>query len=119
MEPNGFVDANVINKAIESVLSVNPSRVATAECPEYISEVLENFKEQLKEQEITMEIVSSKDFQIICKASTEKGSASLRLWYGTSLENHTKGFINKIEVFDISDPDIITQIRNLRALNGK
>lgn len=119
MEPNGFVDANVINKAIESVLSVNPSRVATAECPEYISEVLENFKEQLKEQEITMEIVSSKDFQIICKASTEKGSASLRLWYGTSLENHTKGFINKIEVFDISDPDIITQIRNLRALNGQ
>lgn len=117
MEPNGLVETNAISRTIESVLSLNPTKVGRLEYP-YISEVIQQFKEQMKEQGITLVIVSSKDFQVICKASSEKGSAMLRLWYGTSLENHTKGFINKIEVFDISDPDIITQVRNIRSLNG-
>ncbi|WP_373811089.1 hypothetical protein [Porphyromonas macacae] len=119
MEPNDLVDSNVIKKAIESVLSLNPVRIGTTESPGYISEVVLSFMEQIKERGINLEIVSSKDFQINCKASSENGGAMLRLWYGTSLENHTKGFINKIEVFDISDPNIITEIRNLRTLNGQ
>lgn len=119
IEPNDLVDLNVIREAIESVLSLKPVRVGTAECPEYISEIVRSFIEQIKEFGINFEIVSSKDYQIICKASSENGSAMLRFWYGTSLENHTKGFINKIEVFDISDPNIITEIRKLRTLNGQ
>lgn len=119
MEPNDLVDLNVIREASESVLSLKPVRVGTAECPEYITEIIQSFIDQIKEFGINLEIVSSKDYQIICKASTEKGGAMLRFWYGTSLENHTKGFINKIEVFDISDPNIVTEIRKLRTLNGQ
>lgn len=119
MEPNDLVDLNVIREASESVLSLKPVRVGTAECPEYITEIIQSFIDQIKEIGINLEIVSSKDYQIICKASTEKGGAMLRFWYGTSLENHTKGFINKIEVFDISDPNIVTEIRKLRTLNGQ
>lgn len=119
MEPNELVDANAIKKAIESVLSMIPSRISTEECPEYITVVVQSFMKQIKERGISLDIVSYKDFQIICKASSENGDAMLRLWYGTSLENHTKGFINKIEVFDISDPNIVTEVRNLRTLNGQ
>lgn len=119
MEPNDLVDLNVIREASESVLSLKPVRVGTAECPEYITEIIQSFIDQIKEIGINLEIVSSKDYQIICKASTDKGGAMLRFWYGTSLENHTKGFINKIEVFDISDPNIVTEIRKLRTLNGQ
>lgn len=119
MEPNDLIDLNVIREASESVLSLKPVRVGTAECPEYITEIIQSFIDQIKEFGINLEIVSSKDYQIICKASTEKGGAMLRFWYGTSLENHTKGFINKIEVFDISDPNIVTEIRKLRTLNGQ
>lgn len=118
MEPNDLVDSIMIKKATESVLSLNPVRIGATECPSYISEVVQSFMGQLKELGINLETVSSKDFQIICKASSEKGGALLRLWYGTSLENHTKGFINKIDIFDISDPNIITEIRKLRTLNG-
>lgn len=120
MEPNELVDANSIKEAIEKVLSLNQSRIVnTEECPGYISEVIQTFTEQIKERGVALEIVSCKDFQVICKATSEVGSAMLRFWYGTSVENHTKGFINKIEVFDISDPNIITEVRNLRTLNGQ
>ena len=118
MESNTIVNINVIGEAIKSVLSLKPVRGRTAECPEYITEIVQSFIEYIKELGISLEVVSSKDFQIICKASSENGSAMLRFWYGTSLENHTKGFINKIEVFDISDPNIITEIRKLRTLNS-
>ena len=118
MEPNELVDANLIKEAIEKVLSSNQSRIDNAECPGYISEVIQTFTEQIKERGIALEIVSCKDFQVICKATSEVGSAMLRFWYGTSVENHTKGFINKIDVFDISDQSIITEVRNLRTLNG-
>ena len=70
----------------------------------------------MKERGIKLEFLSSKDYQINCKASSEKGSAMLRLWYGTSLENHTKGFINKIEAFEISDPNIVTEIEKLKNI---
>lgn len=119
MEPNDLVDLNVIRVAIESVFSLKPVQVGTADCPEYITEIVLSFIDRIKKFGIKLEIVSSRDYQIICKASTENGSAMLRFWYGTSLENHTKGFINKIEVFDISDPNIITEIRKLRTLNGQ
>ena len=113
IETNDLVDSNVINNAIESVLSMNPARIEAAKYPEYIYEVVQAFTEQIKGYGINLDIVSSKDFQIICKASSENGCAMLRLWYGTSIENHTKGFINKIEVFDITDPNITIEIRNL------
>ena len=69
----------------------------------------------MKESRIEIELVSNKDHQINCKATSSKGSAMLRLWYGTSLENNTKGFITNIEFFEISDDDIITEIRKIQT----
>lgn len=49
----------------------------------------------------------------------------LRLWYGTSMESHSKGFFNKIEIFDITDATIADNVRkilmnyNSEVKNGK
>ena len=113
MEPNISVDSNIINIAIESVLSQKTAQAETTECPKYIYEVVHLFSEQIKEHGIILDILSSKDYQIVYRASSKNGGATIRFWYGTSLENHTKGFVNKIELFDISDSDIITEIQSV------
>lgn len=106
MEPNELVDGVAINTAIESVLSTHPIQKELKDCPDFITTVLNTFKTFVNNHGISLEILSTKDYQVIYKASSNKGGATLRLWYGTSLENHTKGFINKIEIFDVTDPFI-------------
>ena len=119
MEPNNLVDSDLIKKAIESLFSLNSTRIETEEPPRYIRKVLQSFMELIKEHGINLKCVSSKNFQVNYEASSENGSAMLRFWYGTSIEKHTKGFINEIEAFNISDPNIITEIRNLIALRNR
>lgn len=115
MEPNESVDTIEIKNAIESVMSAKAYQNRASDCPKYIADVIQSFVQQLKNRGISLEIESQKDFQVICKASTEKGGATLRLWYGTSIENHTKGFVNKIEVYDISDPNIFSEVKNINV----
>lgn len=119
IEPYNLVDGNVVKTAIESVMSMHPIQKEVADCPNYIMVVLDSFKEALTDRRVSLELVSAKDYQVICKASSDKGVATLRLWYGTSLENHTKGFINKIEVFDVSDPSITDMVRQSRTMMSK
>ena len=119
MEPNELVNSDIIQRSIDSVLAQTPSREIAPGCPDYIMDVVHSFVDSLKEQGITLEVVSNKDYQVVLKASTANGGAMLRMWYGTSLENHTKGFINKIDVFDISDPDITNKVRQMRTLIGQ
>ena len=115
LERNDGADSMIISEAIESVWSLTPMSIRTTQWSEYISEVFLSFVEQMKESQIKIELVSNKDYQINCKATSSKGSAMLRLWYGTSLENNTKGFITKIEFFENSDVDIITEIRKIQT----
>lgn len=117
MEPNELVDATFIKQSIETVFSQTLLCNQPTVCPDYITEVVNVFIEQMKVRGIQLEIVSSKDYQIICKATSDNGNATLRLWYGTSLENHSKGFINKIEVFDITDTAIANEVRQMRLIS--
>lgn len=114
MEPNESVDGDFIKQSIEAVFSQNTLCVKPIECPDYIAEVVNVFTEQMKKRGIRLETISNKDYQIIFKATSDNGSAMLRLWYGTSSENHSKGFINKIEVFDITDTSIANEVRHIK-----
>jgi hypothetical protein len=38
---------------------------------------------------------------------------TLRVWYGTSEKNHTKGFFSKIEVLEYSSELILTIIKKI------
>ena len=117
MEPNESVDVGFIKQSIEAVFAQNTSSVKSTGVPDYITEVVNVFTEQMKKRGIRLETISSKDYQIICKATSDNGGAVLRLWYGTSSENHSKGFINKIEVFDITDTSIANEVRQMRLIN--
>ena len=112
IERNDMIDSSVIKQAIDSVMSKRPNDV----CPNYINEIMDSFKITMLEHDISLEFITAKDYQVVYEASSCKGKAKLRFWYGTSLDNHNKGFINKIEAFDISDSNIITEIRNIIML---
>ena len=112
MGPN-VVDATCIKQGIETVFSQAVSCNKFVETPDYIWEIVKAFGEQMKERGFKFEVVSGKDHQIVCKVTSDNGNAMLRLWYGTSLESHNKGFVNKIEVFDITDPSIANEVREM------
>lgn len=116
MEPNELVDATCINQAIETVFSQAACN-KHVETPEYILELVKAFGEQMKERGFKLDVVSSKDYQIVCKVTSNNGNVTLRLWYGTSLENHSKGFINKIDIFDITDTAIADEVREMILTN--
>lgn len=118
MEPNGLVDSSIIKHAINDVMSKHPNKMDAVGCPKYISEVMESFKKNMLEQGFSLEFILAKDYQVVYEASSSIGKAKLRFWYGTSQDNHTKGFINKIEAFDISDSNIITVIKNMVFQSG-
>lgn len=112
MDPNELIDTTCIKQSIETVFS-QAAYNKLVETPWYILEVIKAFGEQMKERGFKLDVVSSKDYQIVCKVTSNNGNVTLRLWYGTSLENHSKGFINKIEVFDITDTAIASEVREM------
>ena len=118
MEPNELVDSNAINQAINDVMFKPSTKMDAIGCPKYICEVLDSFKKNMLEQGISLEFVLAKEYQVVYEAFSSIGKAKLRFWYGTSQDNHTKGFINKIETFDISDSNIITIIKNIVLQSG-
>lgn len=113
MEPNELVDTTCIEQCIDTVFSQAVSCNKPVETPDYILEVVKVFGGQMKERGFKFEVVSSKDYQIVCKVTSDNGNAMLRLWYGTSLESHSKGFINKIEMFDVTDTTIASEVREM------
>ena len=117
MEPNELVDATCIKQSIETIFAQAVSCNKPVETPGYILEVVNAFGEQMKERGFKLKVVFSKDYQIICKATSDNGNATLRLWYGTSMENHSKGFVNKIEIFDITDTTIANEVRKIVLIN--
>ncbi|MBQ7869169.1 MAG: hypothetical protein IJ355_02390 [Prevotella sp.] len=127
MEPNELVDATCIEQGIDTVFSQAVSCNKPVETPDYILEVVKAFGEQMKKRGFKLEVVSCKDYQIVCKVTSDNGNAMLRLWYGTNLESHSKGFVNKIEVFDTTDTTIANEVReminqqdnNSNSKNGK
>lgn len=125
MEPNESVDAACIRQGIETVFSRAAPCNKALETPDYILDVVKVFGEQMTNLGGKLEVVSSMDYQIICKVISGNGNAMLRLWYGTSMESHSKGFFNKIEIFDITDATIADNVRkilmnyNSEVKNGK
>ena len=112
LEPNSAVDSIFIQQSIETIFSQSLLCNKSTACPNYIMEIVNVFIEQMQERGIKIQTIDdSKDYQIICKAISNNGDAMLRLWFGTSLERHNKGFINKIDVFNITDTVIMDEIQ--------
>jgi hypothetical protein len=65
------------------------------------------------ESNIGLKIIQSHSNQDIFKATTENETIVFRVWYGTSEQSHTKGFLSKIEVLGKTSELLMTKIKEI------
>jgi hypothetical protein len=73
--------------------------------------------ESFKNENIALKIMQSHNNQDIFSATCENDSITFRVWYGTSEQNHTKGFFSKIEILEKSSEDLVFDLKKI-LLNG-
>ena len=95
----------------QSVISISDDK---PELPkDFREKIYSAWFENCKNENITLKLIQSHNNQDVFRASCEKESLTLRVWYGTSEKNHTKGFFSKIEVLEKSSESILEQIKPL------
>lgn len=111
-------DENIVKKYIEVCLSLkrNVSSI-TDDKPElptdFRNEIYSDWIKNCENKNITLKIVQSHNNQDVFRAICEKDILIFRVWYGTSEQNHTKGFFSKIEVLEKSSEIILEKIKGL------
>lgn len=114
---NGADESNV-KQCIENcfIQKQNVSSI-TDDKPElptdFREEIYSAWFKNCENKNITLKIIQSHNNQDIFRATSEKDSLTLRVWYGTSEKNHTKGFFSKIEVLDKSSESFLENIKTL------
>lgn len=78
---------------------------------DFRQEIYTAWFEKCKNENITLKLMQSHNNQDVFRATCEKESLTLRVWYGTSEKNHTKGFFSKIEVLEKSSESLLEQIK--------
>lgn len=78
---------------------------------DFREEIYSIWIESCKNENINLKIVQSHNNQDVFRASSEKDNLTFRVWYGTSENNHTKGFFSKIEVLEKTSESILEQIK--------
>ena len=80
---------------------------------DFREEIYSAWFKNCQRKNITLKIIQSHNNQDVFRATYEKDSLTLRVWYGTSEKNHTKGFFSKIEVLDKSSESFLEKIKSL------
>ena len=79
----------------------------------YGQAIYSNWFEKCENENITLKIMQSHNNQDIFRATCDKDSLTFRVWYGTSEQNHTKGFFSKIEILEKSSETILEKVKGL------
>ena len=108
----------IVKKCIEDCFEQKQNVISISddkpELPkDFREEIYTVWFENFKNENITLNLVQSHNNQDVFRASYEKESLSLRVWYGTSENNHTKGFFSKIEVLEKSSERISEKVKSL------
>ena len=111
-------DENIIKQCVEDCLTQKKSVSSiTNDNPELPSDfrqaIYSNWIDTFENVNIALKIMQSHNNQDIFRATCEKDSLTFRVWYGTSEQNHTKGFFSKIEVLDKSSEKILEIIKGV------
>ena len=111
-------DENIIKKSIEDCLTQKKSVSSiTNDNPELPSDfrqaIYSNWFEKCENENIALKIMQSHNNQDIFRATCDKDSLTFRVWYGTSEQNHTKGFFSKIEILEKSSETILEKVKGL------
>jgi hypothetical protein len=80
---------------------------------DFRQEIYSNWFENCENKNIALKIIQSHNNQDIFRATCDKDSLTFRVWYGTSEQNHTKGFFSKIEVLEKSSETILEKVKGL------
>jgi hypothetical protein len=109
---------SIIKQCIEDCLTQNHNTVSiTDDKPDLPSdfrkEIYNSWIESCETENIILKIIQSHNNQDIFRAVWGKDHITFRVWYGTSEQNHTKGFFSKIEVLEKSSETILERIKEL------
>jgi hypothetical protein len=78
---------------------------------DFREEIYSAWLEKCKNKNINLKILQSHNNQDIFCATSGEDNLTLRVWYGTSEKNHTKGFFSKIEVLEKTSESILEQTK--------
>ncbi len=111
-------DENIVKKCIEDCLSQKQNFSSiTDDKPElpkdFREEIYSDWIQNCENKNIKTKIIQSHNNQDIFRAICEKDNLIFRVWYGTSEQNHTKGFFSKIEVLEKSSEIILEKVKGL------
>jgi len=111
-------DEIIVKTCIEDCFNQKQSLISiTDDKPElptdFREEIYSAWFKNCENENITLKLIQSHNNQDIFRATSEKNILTLRVWYGTSEKNHTKGFFSKIEVLDKSSESFLEQIKPL------
>jgi len=101
-----------IEDCFEQKQSVSSILDDNSELPkDFRKEIYSAWLENCKNENINLKIIQSHNNQDIFRATSGKENLTLRVWYGTSEKNHTKGFFSKIEVLEKTSESILEKIK--------
>ncbi len=111
-------DELIVKSCIEVCLDQKQS---IASISENIVKLPKDFREEIysswiascKNENINLNILQSHNNQDVFRASSEKDNLTFRVWYGTSENNHTKGFFSKIDVTEKTAESLLEQIKRI------
>ena len=111
-------DENIIKQCVEDCLNQKKSVSSiTDDKPEMPSDfrqkIYSDWFENCENKNIALKIMQSHNNQDVFRATFENESLTFRVWYGTSEQNHTKGFFSKIEVLEKSSETILEKVKGL------
>jgi hypothetical protein len=111
-------DEIIVKACIEDCLNQKQSIISiTDDKPElpkdFRKKIYSAWFENCENENINLKIIQSHNNQDIFRATSEKDNLTLRVWYGTSEKNHTKGFFSKIEVLENSSDLLLTIIKKI------
>jgi hypothetical protein len=110
------VDEIIVKSCIEDCFNLKQSVSSISddnpELPnDFREEIYSAWLEKCKNKNINLKILQSHNNQDIFRATSGEDNLTLRVWYGTSEKNHTKGFFSKIEVLEKTSESILEQTK--------
>ena len=91
------------------IISITDDKLELLE--DFRKEIYSAWIENFEKVNITLKIIQSHNNQDVFRASSEKDHLTFRVWYGTSENNHTKGFFSKIDVLEKTSESFLEQIK--------
>ena len=109
-------DELIVKSCIEVCLDKNQSIASISDnipkLPlDFRKEIYSTWMSSCNNEKINLKIIQSHNNQDVFRAFSEKDQLTFRVWYGTSENNHTKGFFSKFEVLEKTSESFLEQIK--------